>query len=83
VIVVGAGGLMRRGTANDLATPTSAGGSEGLRLSTYECEGDEDGVMSNVGDKESGIGLECCSRYGRIMSGLVRVGEDWRNVVGL
>jgi hypothetical protein len=74
---------MRRGTANDLATPTSAGGSEGCRLSTYEYEGDEDGVVSKVGDEERGIGLECCSRYGRIMSGLVRVGEDWRNVVGL
>jgi hypothetical protein len=53
---------MRRGTANDLATPTSTGGSEGYRLSTYECEGDEDGVVSNVGDEERGMGLECCSR---------------------
>ena len=62
MIVVGAGGLMRRGTANDLATPTSAGDSEACRLSTYECEGDEDGVVSNVGDEEKGMGLECCSR---------------------
>jgi hypothetical protein len=62
VIVVGAGGLMRRGTANDLATPTSTGGSEGYRPSTYECEGDEDGVVSNVGDEERAMGLECCSR---------------------
>jgi len=62
VIVVGAGGLMRRGIANDLATPTSAGDSEGYKPSIYECEGDEDGVVSNVGDEERGMGLECCSR---------------------
>lgn len=53
---------MRRGTVNDLATPTSAGDSEESKLRTYECEGDEDGVVSNVGDEERGMGLECCSR---------------------
>jgi hypothetical protein len=49
---------MRSGTVNDLARPTSAGGSEGYSLDTCWCEYDEDCAVSYVGDEESGVGLE-------------------------
>ena len=49
---------MRRGIANDLATPTSACGSEGCSMGKYLCEGDEDCVVSYVGDEASVVGLE-------------------------
>ena len=49
---------MRSGTANDLATRTSAGWSEGC--SPGKCSRDEDRgcVTSYVGDEVSGVGLE-------------------------
>ena len=49
---------MRRGIANDLATPTSAGGSEVSSMRKYWRGGDECCVISYVGDEASGMGLE-------------------------
>ena len=62
MIVVGAGGLMRSGTVNDLATPTSTGRSAGYILGMCWSEGNEECIASYVGDEASGVGLECCSR---------------------
>jgi hypothetical protein len=49
---------MRSGTANDLATPTWAGGFEGGSLGTCWREGDEEWVVSYIGNEASGVGLE-------------------------
>jgi hypothetical protein len=58
VIVVDAGGLMRSGIANDRATPTSAGGSEGYGLGRRWRRGDGVCDVSYVGDETNGVGLE-------------------------
>jgi hypothetical protein len=49
---------MRSGIANDLARPTSAGGSEGYSLGTSWLGGNKVCVVSYVGDETSGVGLE-------------------------
>ena len=57
-MVVGAGGLMRSGTANDLARPTSVGRSEGCSCGMCWRKGDEACAVSYVGDEATGVGLE-------------------------
>ena len=61
------------GTANVFATPTSIVASGGTTFNPFLREKDVLRMSSRDGDVE---GLEWCSREGRIMSGLVNVGED-------